>query len=70
MVPTAGHFEQQCNALDASRAGAGVAAKSFDLDRLLALIPEYDATDRSFACWTDRAEAMFLRHLESAAKQR
>ncbi len=70
VVPTAGHFEQHCNALDACRAGAGVTADSFDLDRLLALIPTYDAADRGFGCWADQAEAIFLQHLERAAQRR
>jgi len=69
VVPTAGHFEQQCNALDAFRAGAGVAAGSFDLDRLLAFIPAYDASDQSFGRWADQAEKLFLHHLESGARR-
>jgi uncharacterized protein (TIGR00661 family) len=31
MVPVKGQYEQRCNALDAEKAGAGKAAKSFDL---------------------------------------
>jgi uncharacterized protein (TIGR00661 family) len=65
MVPTGGHFEQRCNALDGFRAGAGVAADSFDLDRLLALIPAYDAEDRCFRDWASSAEDVFLGHLEA-----
>ncbi len=70
LVPTGGHFEQRCNALDAWRAGAGVTAESFDLDRLLAFIPLYDSADRGFRCWADRAEELFLRHVEQAARRR
>jgi uncharacterized protein (TIGR00661 family) len=70
LVPTAGHFEQQCNALDASRAGAGVTADSFDLDRLLALIPVYELRDTGFGCWADQADSMFLHHIEGAPRPR
>jgi uncharacterized protein (TIGR00661 family) len=70
LVPTGGHFEQRCNALDARRAGAGVTAESFDLDRLLAFVPLYEADDNGFRCWADGAEELFLRHLEQAARGR
>ncbi len=70
VVPTAGHFDQRCNALDAFRAGAGVAADSFDLDRLMALIAVYDGDNHGFGAWADQAEPMFLRHLEAAAARR
>jgi uncharacterized protein (TIGR00661 family) len=67
IVPTAGHFDQECNALDATRAGAGIAADSFDLNRLLEFIPAYNAPASDFRSWVDRAEAMLLRHIEEAA---
>jgi uncharacterized protein (TIGR00661 family) len=62
MVPTGGHFEQLCNSLDASRAGAGIVSERFDLDRFLNYIPNYVKND-SFNSWIKNAEAMFLKLL-------
>ncbi len=62
MVPTGGHFEQKCNALDASRAGAGIVCQSFELNKLLDYIPHYNNDDR-FEYWVKNAETMFLNLL-------
>ena len=45
MVPA--HIEQDCNAYDAARTGAGVISDEFDLERLLAFAKEY-RPDTSF----------------------
>lgn len=60
MVPTQGHFEQQCNALDAFRAGAGIVSDRFDLDKLLNYIPQYKKADTDFIKWVDKGEKYFL----------
>ena len=60
MVPTGGHFEQQCNSLDASRAGAGIVCQSFELDKLLDYIPDYIKNDK-FETWIKNAESSFLK---------
>jgi uncharacterized protein (TIGR00661 family) len=51
MVPT--HFEQSCNALDAERAGAGVAADVFDLSIMSDYLPIHNAqqTQHRFRNW-------------------
>jgi uncharacterized protein (TIGR00661 family) len=64
MVPTAGHIEQLCNSVDATRAGAGIALNRFDLDKLLDYIPKYPKDDRTFVDWVLSAEAKFLDHLK------
>lgn len=66
MVPVAGHFEQQCNAQDAVRAGAGVTAATFDIDRLLAHLPAY-RPNPGFRAWVETAETRFLDAIETAA---
>jgi uncharacterized protein (TIGR00661 family) len=69
MVPVPGHYEQHCNALDAERAGAGLAARAFDLDRLLTLIPRYVAP-AGFRAWVAGAEAAVVGAIEEAAEVR
>ena len=60
MVPTQGHFEQECNSIDAMRAGAGIVGQSFDLGRLLEFIPRYQKEDVKFVQWVQGAEKKFL----------
>ena len=60
MVPTGGHFEQLCNSLDASRAGAGIVCKSFELNRLLDYIPGH-LKNEQFGSWIKNAESIFLK---------
>jgi len=62
MVPTGNHFEQECNAFDAHRAGAGIFNAEFDLDLLLEFIPKYKIKD-DFPQWVRRAEHKFLEIL-------
>lgn len=59
MVPTGNHYEQNCNAFDANRAGAGVFAFQFNLDLLLELMPLYRKSDM-FPRWVRQAEQKFL----------
>ena len=59
MVPTAGHIEQRCNSVDAVRAGAGITADKFDLDKLIEFIPSYNMGDE-FIQWVKQAEQKFI----------
>ena len=61
MMPA--HIEQACNALDAQRAGAGIAARHFDLDRLMDYLPVYQDIIPTFRTWSEQAEATFLTEL-------
>lgn len=67
MVPVENHFEQACNAHDAARAGAGLTAPSFDVDRLLAAPPP--AAAPAFRRWVDGAAPRILRELETVARE-
>lgn len=62
MVPTGNHFEQDCNAFDANRAGAGVYGKEFNLDILLEFMTKYKKSD-VFQFWVQRAEQKFINIL-------
>jgi uncharacterized protein (TIGR00661 family) len=66
VVPVENHVEQEINAIDATRAGLGVADKSFNLDRLREL-PDRLPNDR-FRAWVLRAGDVLLQTLEQAVK--
>jgi uncharacterized protein (TIGR00661 family) len=60
MVPV--HVEQEFNAYDAGLSGAGIMSKKFDLDKLIAFIPEYKP-DENFREWVGQAEARFMKEI-------
>lgn len=61
MVPT--HIEQECNAFEASRTGAGIVASEFDLKKLLDFIPQYKENN-DFKDWAKKAESYFVKEFE------
>lgn len=61
MVPS--HIEQEINAFDAVRSGAGVAGDRFDMDALLEFSKTFDK-DGSFAAWADSAADIIVKELE------
>ena len=60
MVPV--HIEQCCNAYDAVRVGAGIAAEDFDLGRLLDFSITYKPNP-AFRDWVKSAEWRILRRV-------
>lgn len=68
MIPQPNHFEQACNAIDGQRAGVGTAADRFDLDQLLAYLPNYDTQlSERFRAWHGQGHFMFLAAINRAA---
>ena len=63
MVPVEGHFEQACNALDATKAGAGISRKSFDLKKIIDYLPSHEGNSEEFRKWVSTAEAVYLEKL-------
>lgn len=63
MVPA--HIEQECNAYDAARAGAGIVADRFELDGLLNFCQTY-RPDPSFVFWANDT-ALVTQRLNEAA---
>lgn len=63
MVPTYGHFEQACNALDASIAGAGIKSDTFNLTAFLEFIPKYKDISVEFRKWADLSKFRFIELL-------
>jgi uncharacterized protein (TIGR00661 family) len=65
LVPVENHIEQQINAVDATRAGIGIADTSFNLDRLAELPERLD--NSAYRAWLNRAGSLLLRTLDEAA---
>jgi uncharacterized protein (TIGR00661 family) len=63
-VPSENHYEQACNALDATLEGAGIWDTSFDLDKLIKFHARYNFDPANFRKWVNAAPEMFLKHLE------
>lgn len=63
MVPTAGHFEQECNAHDAHRTGAGIFSNTFDLSGFEEFIRNRRFDHSEFKNWVSSAPGIFLRYL-------
>lgn len=63
MVPTYGHFEQACNAIDASIAGGGIHSTTFNLSNLLDYIPKHKDVSKDFRAWANSSQKMFLEYL-------
>jgi uncharacterized protein (TIGR00661 family) len=66
MVPVAGHYEQACNALDAVKAGVGISASGFEVDRLVQFLPFYQPKDQAFRQWADSAGHQLLALFENS----
>lgn len=64
MVPA--HIEQDCNAYDAMKAGAGIISDFFDLQPLLRFAGEY-TPNRHFVYWVRSCERRMIRELEKLA---
>ena len=60
MVPS--HIEQEINAFDATRNGAGISAKKFDLSALLEFSKTYQPNEK-FVEWVNSAEKIILKEL-------
>ncbi|MBD2754668.1 glycosyltransferase family protein [Spirosoma validum] len=71
MIPQPNHYEQACNAIDGQRSGVGVASDRFDLDQLLAYIPEHNTQiSERFRAWHAQGYFLFLGALNRASTSR
>lgn len=67
MVPVRGHIEQQWNALDAVKRGAGITAETLDLDQFMAYLPTHTTDPQPFRDWVAQAEARVVSVIEGVA---
>ncbi len=63
MVPTYGHFEQACNALDAVLSGAGIQNSEFNLNPFIAYLPKHKDISSPFQQWVNSAKTRFINLL-------
>jgi len=56
MVPTANHFEQLCNSIDAEKAGAGIRNDEFNVSLLTEYLHKHKNQTAEFRNWADLAE--------------
>lgn len=61
MVPA--HIEQDCNAFDAVRNGAGITSSDFDLGSLIAFSSDFNP-NIEFKVWVDKASQMIMSAIE------
>ncbi len=67
MVPVAGHYEQYCNALDASKIGAGIYAETFDLSILKDGIQIYDRQKNTgYRNWVNSFETVVMDAIQTS----
>lgn len=63
------HIEQECNAIDAEKAGAGVSADNFDMTKLLDFIALY-SPNQEFGNWVSQAETIIIKEIEEVCRKR
>jgi uncharacterized protein (TIGR00661 family) len=65
MVPVKGHYEQYCNARDASRIGAGIFCEEFDLSKLEECFLYYNKEkNEHFRTWVNSVESQLIKAVE------
>ena len=63
MVPVPNHIEQMINAYDGELSGAGIAARTFDLDVFKGYLPEHPEGAEAFQAWCGQSRYLMARHL-------
>lgn len=69
MVPVPNHIEQEINAWDGARAGAGIAETAFDLSRFISYLPVHQNISENFKSWQGQTAQLFLKNLEEVAQK-
>ncbi len=66
MVPVKGHYEQYCNARDASRIGAGMFAEDFEISKIEECLLFYDKKkNERYRAWVNGFECQFMKSVNS-----
>jgi uncharacterized protein (TIGR00661 family) len=69
MVPVPNHIEQQINALDGERAGAGIADTAFNLSRFIDYLPVHQNISENFKTWQGQTAQLFLKNFEEVTRK-
>jgi uncharacterized protein (TIGR00661 family) len=64
MVPVPNHYEQTCNALDASRYGAGIAQNNFNLDQFITYTSGFKSPMIQFRDWLNEGKSKLIDELD------
>jgi uncharacterized protein (TIGR00661 family) len=64
MMPVEGQFEQACNAIDATKAGAGISASTFDIDKFMEYLPQFKRNNEKYKTWVTKSPEFMLKYLE------
>ncbi|MDN4164814.1 glycosyltransferase family protein [Cytophagales bacterium LB-30] len=69
MIPVKGQYEQACNALDAQKAEAGIAADSYQIDLLLDYINQNQGKESPYRAWYQETPWVITQVLEALSLQ-
>ena len=69
MVPVPNHIEQQINAWDGQRAGAGIADTEFNFNRFIEYLPVHQNVSDKFKVWQEQTEQLFLKNFEEVTRK-
>ena len=64
MVPVPNHIEQEINAWDGQRAGAGISDTEFNLSRFISYLPVHQNVSANFKTWQGQTPQIFLKNFE------
>ena len=69
MVPVPNHIEQQINAWDGQRAGAGIADTEFNFSRFIDYLPVHQNISDKFKVWQGQTDELFLKNFEEVTRK-
>ena len=70
MVPVPNHIEQMINAYDGELSGAGIAARTFDLDVFKGYLPQHPEGAEQFQAWCGQTRYLMANHLSNLINPR
>jgi len=69
MVPVPNHIEQEINAWDGQRAGAGISDTEFNLSRFISYLPVHQNVNENFKAWQGQTAQIFLKNFEEVTQK-
>ena len=69
MVPVPNHIEQEINAWDGQRAGAGISDTKFNLSRFISYLPVHLNVSENFKNWQNHTAQVFLKNFEEVTQK-
>ncbi len=69
MVPVPNHIEQEINAWDGQRAGAGISDTQFNLSRFISYLSVHQNVSENFKAWQGQTAKIFLSNFEEVTRK-